>query len=441
MTGNTDNSSLPLLLSITGAVVLVAGGGWFYLEQADAPRAETEQPAPPPLAIDEATSEETVTEEPGEAAEESVAEVKDEDTTDIDAELSKARLAAGADILIFPAEQSALHYYGLVLAADPGHAIAVAELDAVLATVAQSVSEQLANEAWRDAYNIAVQVARHRPEHGLVTQVQQTLDSITEQQVQLAIQEAQAGNDEVADQVLAAVAALPGRNPEYLSAVRDSIEEIRNVRQEAERDRAARAQLADAEAKAAWVDAFDTALALGNLITPAGASARDLLQEQNNWNAEREEMTVTLIDTMQRTAQSHIDAGRLELAETLVDAATGLSGDADQFAAHRLAIERAYISAESTTIKAMADLVRVKTIPARYPRSAQRRNVTGWVDVLFTITPSGETTDIEVRDAEPESIFNQAAIDAVEQWEFEPVEYRGQIINQRAGARLSFKLE
>ena len=89
----------------------------------------------------------------------------------------------------------------------------------------------------------------------------------------------------------------------------------------------------------------------------------------------------------------------------------------------------------------MADLVRLKTIPARYPRSAQRRNVTGWVDVLFTITPSGETSDIEVRDAEPESIFNQAAIDAVEQWEFQPVEYRGQIISQRAGARLSFKLE
>ena len=33
MTEAKDNSSLPLLLSITGAVLVVAIGGWFFLDQ------------------------------------------------------------------------------------------------------------------------------------------------------------------------------------------------------------------------------------------------------------------------------------------------------------------------------------------------------------------------------------------------------------------------
>ena len=33
MTEATENSSLPLLLSITGAVLVVAVGGWFFLDQ------------------------------------------------------------------------------------------------------------------------------------------------------------------------------------------------------------------------------------------------------------------------------------------------------------------------------------------------------------------------------------------------------------------------
>jgi hypothetical protein len=33
MTDAKDNSSLPLLLSISGAVLLVAVGGWFFLDQ------------------------------------------------------------------------------------------------------------------------------------------------------------------------------------------------------------------------------------------------------------------------------------------------------------------------------------------------------------------------------------------------------------------------
>ncbi len=89
----------------------------------------------------------------------------------------------------------------------------------------------------------------------------------------------------------------------------------------------------------------------------------------------------------------------------------------------------------------VSELVIVKTASPRYPRRAQDLNITGWVEVYFTVTPSGETTDIEITNAEPETTFDRAAISAVGRWTFEPVEYRGQIISQRAATRLVFRLE
>ena len=115
MTESTDNSSLPMLLGITAAVVVVAVGGWFYLEQADAPAVEPPRQPDTFESLAEASAPEPAEMVP--SPEETVAspEVVSEDTADVDAELRKARLAAGADILVFPDGQSALYYYAQVL--------------------------------------------------------------------------------------------------------------------------------------------------------------------------------------------------------------------------------------------------------------------------------------------------------------------------------------
>jgi len=437
MSESTNNSSLPLLLSITGAVVLVAGGGWFYLEQEESTRPAPAQsdPIESVLEVNDSGLDagQVVADTP--AAEEPV------DTVDVDAEMSKARLAAGADILVFPQGQSALHYYGEVLAADPGHEVAAAELETVLATVARQVADLIAAGSFDDAYVIAVQVARLRPEHALVVEVQQSLDSITEEQVALAIAQAQEGNDDAAEQLVVAVEALPGRNPDYITAVRESIEEIRQVRSAAERDRIARAQLANVEARSAWVDRINTAISVGNLISPAGASARDLLEEQNDWTAEREQLTASLVAALGTTAESLIESGQLADAEALLDNAVELTGDGGQFQSIRDSLEQAFVAAESARILNLTELVALQSVPARYPTRAEEKGISGWVDVYFTVTPSGETANIEVRAAEPESIFDRAAITAVEKWLFEPIEFRGQVISQRAAARLKFELQ
>lgn len=445
MTEAKDNSSLPLLLSVTGAVLVVAVGGWFFLDH---------DPASPTPAMPEAASAmQTVTDvaEGGadataaDADEETMPEMApapaEEPSADVDAELRKARLAADADILVFPRAQSALHYYGRVLEANPQDAIAVAELDAILTKVAQTVTDHLDAEEYDAAYAIAVEVARISPEHALVVATQQTLDSYTEQLVEEAIQFAQDGNDEQAVQALATAEELPARNPDYFVAIRDSIDEIREVRVAAEQDRAQRARMAANEAKAAWISSVRGAIEQGNLIEPAGASARDLLAENNRWTADRETLSGELLAALVTTSQALIDARQPDAAEALVKAATELSEDPGALDDLRVSLERAYVERESSRVANMKELVHLKAVAPRYPRRAQQRDLSGWVELFFTVTPSGATANIEVRRSEPEAVFDNAAVEAVEKWVFEPVEYRGQVINQRAAAKLVFRLE
>ncbi len=90
---------------------------------------------------------------------------------------------------------------------------------------------------------------------------------------------------------------------------------------------------------------------------------------------------------------------------------------------------------------AISQLTRINYVAPEYPRNAQRRNLSGWVDVGFTVLPSGSVTDLEIIESTPGSVFDQAAADAVEKWRFEPVIENGQAVSTRAAVRMSFSLE
>jgi len=86
-------------------------------------------------------------------------------------------------------------------------------------------------------------------------------------------------------------------------------------------------------------------------------------------------------------------------------------------------------------------LKRVREVPPVYPRDAERQNISGWVDVEFTVAPDGATQDLVVRGAEPLRMFDQAAIDAVKRWRFEPVMRDGVAVAQRAAVRIRFEVK
>jgi protein TonB len=86
-------------------------------------------------------------------------------------------------------------------------------------------------------------------------------------------------------------------------------------------------------------------------------------------------------------------------------------------------------------------LNRTKYVAPKYPRSAQRRGISGWVDVVFTVNADGLVEDVTVRDSDPGDTFVTAAEKAVEKWEFEPIVEDGRAVSKRAAVRMMFAIE
>ena len=437
-------SSLPLALSASLATVVCAGAGWFLLGETPAtpPPATIDAPAqsPPVLQaalpidpLDDAIATSAIAKAgatpPGTAK------------IDVGSELRKARLAANADMLVSPLEQSALYFYERVLSAEPGHETANREADTVLARISLNVMNELAAGNLQAAYDVAIVVARIRPDHALVTVTQQTINDRANRIAATAAQLATSGDNQGAGDALAQLNALPGVQPEFVASTRDAISSAQLAFIAAESDRIEREQLAAEEAVNEWTSRVRGAIKSGQLVAPVGDNARDYLAERSAPKDKAEELTDELVAALLEQSAQHVDGGEPLQAELLVSTASELRPGADGLAAMRDRVEREIIQSEESRVLALSDFVSIDTPPARYPRTATARNLTGWVDVMFTVTQTGTTTDIEVVQSEPVNVFDESAVAAVEQWRFQPRMFRGQFLNQRASARLAFRLE
>jgi protein TonB len=93
-------------------------------------------------------------------------------------------------------------------------------------------------------------------------------------------------------------------------------------------------------------------------------------------------------------------------------------------------------------VAADANATAIVRVPPRYPEAASRRGLEGRVLVEFSIGRSGTVFDAQVIAAEPERIFDDAALDAVRQWRYEPKIVDGEAVEQH-GLRIAipFRLE
>ena len=89
----------------------------------------------------------------------------------------------------------------------------------------------------------------------------------------------------------------------------------------------------------------------------------------------------------------------------------------------------------------VSGVVPLLRVPPKYPARAATRHIEGWVTVEFTIQTDGTVGDAVVVSAEPEGIFDEAALTAISKWEFKEKMVNGIAVTQRAVQRLQFKLE
>jgi len=88
------------------------------------------------------------------------------------------------------------------------------------------------------------------------------------------------------------------------------------------------------------------------------------------------------------------------------------------------------------------DVVPLVRIAPDYPQRALQRGLEGWVRVQFTITVTGTVKDAMVVEAEPKSIFDDAALKSIARWRYNPKVEDGVAV-ERVGVQtiIRFQLE
>lgn len=83
----------------------------------------------------------------------------------------------------------------------------------------------------------------------------------------------------------------------------------------------------------------------------------------------------------------------------------------------------------------------IRRVNPTYPQRALRERVQGWVEIEFTITPSGDVENVSVVNAQPKrGDFDREAIRAVQQWKFRPKIENGRPVSATVKQRLNFTL-
>ena len=185
-------------------------------------------------------------------------------------------------------------------------------------------------------------------------------------------------------------------------------------------------------------------LSEGKLIDPPGDSARDLLVNLRNTAPTRpevDELSKQLTNRLLESGKGATAAKAFPRAEQLITAARDVGARYSEAAiaqAEKDLTAAREANALQTNIVSANSLKRTRTVQPVYPESARKRGVEGWVELAFTVTPSGTVEDVEVRNASPAGVFDDAATRAIRGWRFEPVERNGERVAQRAMVRLRF---
>jgi protein TonB len=81
-----------------------------------------------------------------------------------------------------------------------------------------------------------------------------------------------------------------------------------------------------------------------------------------------------------------------------------------------------------------------RRVPPRFPPRARADGVEGSVTLRLLIGEAGEVQKVKVVSGQPAGVFDEAAAEAVRQWQFEPATYKGQRVKVWARQTVRFAL-
>jgi TonB family protein len=239
-----------------------------------------------------------------------------------------------------------------------------------------------------------------------------------------------ARNAEQADIWIAAAADL-GAAPAQVRALRGEAQQLRSGARSEELSRLS--------------SAFNERLERGALLEPATDSAHFYLTQLMQQAPEdaatqraRSAYGTRALDEARNALRAEDFPGtRRWLAE-----ARAVSADAAGISRLDAALTVAQDEAQqATSFIDASSMTRTHYVAPQFPYVARERGIDGWVDLQFVVASDGTVTDVAVVGAAPVGIFEQAALDAVRHWRYQPVLHDGHAVSQHARVRLRFTVQ
>jgi len=239
-----------------------------------------------------------------------------------------------------------------------------------------------------------------------------------------------AGNPDQADGWTSAAAAAGAQRAD-VAALRAGAQRLRGTSK------------ADSLARLAL--AFDARLAEGRITDPAADSAKfylaQLLQADPDHPTTR--LARTAFDTrVLDEARGALRAQDYALARRWLTEARAAGADPASIGTVETAIGAAQDAAQqASSYVSASSMTRTRYVAPVFPSDASRRGIDGWVDLQFLVNTDGSVGELTIVGAQPVGIFEQAALDAVRHWHYQPVLRDGQAVTQRARVRLRFAMQ
>jgi TonB family protein len=467
----------PLLAGIAAAVVVVGAiVGWLLL------RSPTDDSAGADAAGDATTGG-----------------AKLDAAAAVDLELQKAREAFEAARYVDPKGSSAVDHYRAALAADPKNAEASDGVHRVAEVMLARAEAALLDGRVREAGNAIKQAKAIEPAHPrlpfLETQVAREVERTAAAQQEAVRTDANSqrlanlvklGNDRLNQDRLVEPSGDSARY--YFTAAREldaasplpqqGLKSLANRMLQKSSQAAARGDIAEADqwlaqARSLGVTGIDFAkverdikstgqraksgegdrlaglarqrLAAGQLLSPESDSALYYVKELKSQYPTHAGLAPALdslkaqLLTAAETAATRKEVGT---AQRMLDAARDLGANGASFEAASAAVQSAQRKAEVLEkAQPVRDDMIVKSYTPEYPTKAQRRKAEGFVDMNFTVDPSGQVVDVAVINADPKDLFEEAAMRSIKRWKFKPLVIDGEAVSQRLALRMRFRLQ
>ncbi|HEX5353189.1 MAG TPA: energy transducer TonB [Rhodanobacteraceae bacterium] len=168
--------------------------------------------------------------------------------------------------------------------------------------------------------------------------------------------------------------------------------------------------------------------------------AQKKLQARQQQQAQLQAQAAAQLAAAQQTAAKQAAAQQAAAQQAAAAKAAAEQQAAKLAAQQQAAAKTAARNEVATTPEGKTrDAVVVSAVPARYPITAAREQISGYAVVEFTVATDGSVENPHVVDSKPRRVFDRAAVQAIERYKFKPAVKDGQPVASVVRRTIDFK--